>query len=105
MISLIVVFLVIPLILFFISKFYFRFLEKLHSVGSASSKIQMFILWLVVCLVIFLSVYVPIELLKKEAPSSDIKLGVLPLIVGVACILFFQKNEIKRVGALLNAKK
>lgn len=105
MFGIIAVFLVVPLMLFFLSKFYFRFLEKLHPIGSASSKIQMFILWLLACLVIFLSVYIPISLLKKEAPSSDLKLGVLPLIVGIGCVLIFQKDQIKKVGALFSAKK
>jgi len=98
-------FLVIPIILFFVAKYYFSLMEKLHSKGAASSKPLMFFSWLAVSFIVFLSAYIPISILKKEAPNSDIKWGILPLLVSMVLIFLFQRNEIKRIGTLLNVRK
>lgn len=105
MILLISAFGAVPLILFFMSKYYFILLEKLHSKESASSKLQMFALWLVASLVVFLSAFIPIITIKKVVPGSDVKWGILPLVVSIVLIIIFQKDEIKRIGTLLNARK
>ena len=99
------VFLIVPIILFFAAKYYFRLLEKLHDKGAASSKFQMFVLWVVVSFIIFLGAYIPIITLKRQAPGNDLKWGILPLLVSMVLIFVFQRNEIRRVGTLLNAKK
>ena len=99
------VFMIVPVVLFFVAKYYFRLLEKLHSKGAASSKLQIFALWLVVSFIIFLGAYIPIITLKKEAPGNDLKWGILPLLVSMVLIFVSQRNDIKRVGTLLNAKK
>ena len=98
-------FLVIPIILFIVAKYYYRLLEKLHSKGAASSKILMFFSWLAVSFILFLSAYIPISILKKESPDSDIRWGILPLLVSMVLVFLFQKNEIKRIGTLLNVRK
>ena len=98
------VFFVVSVGLGFIAKYYFKLLEKLYLKDAASSKLQMSALWLLFCFAIFLRAYIPIIVLKREAPNSDLKLGILPLLVSMIFIFIFQKNDIKRVRTLLNAK-
>ncbi len=95
----------VPLSLFFLAKFYFRAMYCLKLQASNTSRVGMLLLWMAACGAIFLSVYLPVLVLRQFMLEIDPKVSVVPLVLGAFLIGIFQKAEIKKLSAILNEKK
>lgn len=103
--TLICIFMLVPLVLFFGAKGYFKLIEKLHFQRTKTSKITTFLLWIAVSILALLSVFIPIVTIKRLSPELDVKWGVIPLLLSMLLIVIFQKKEIKRLSNILNGRE